>query len=154
MFTSLFSWSHQYWPHGTSMPVFNSFSPFLPRLQQKLWSFCFSSHHPFYYLLTLIREILIVTFKWFNLDCLTGLAGRTEKWLLKLPKEGETVLWGSCFMNKSARYSAGHRRKWLTNWQYRWNCHGKVFQILWACRLKMDVSIIQKNFVQTARCLG
>ena len=37
-----------------------------------------------------------------------------------------------CFMKESARHSARHRRKWLTNCQYRWNClwnfllYGKV----------------------------
>ena len=50
------------------------------------------------------------------LDCLTGFAGPTEKWLLMLPKGG-TVLCGSCFMKESARNSTGHRRKHLTNCQ-------------------------------------
>ena len=69
------------------------------------------------------------------LDCLTGHVGPTEKWLLNLSKD-ETVLWGSCFMKESTRHSAGHRRKWLTNCQYRLNCvwnflfRGKVCWIL------------------------
>ena len=57
----------------------------------------------------------------FLMLCCTGHAGPTEKWLMNIPKEGETVLWGSCFMKESARDSAGHRRKWLTNCQHRWN---------------------------------
>ena len=75
-----------------------------------------------------------------------------KKWLFNLPKTGEMVLWGPYFMKKSARHSVGHRRKWLTNCQYRWNClsnfllHEKVCQILWACRLKMNAPMVQKNF--------
>ena len=74
-----------------------------------------------------------------------------KKWLLSLPK-GKTVLQGSCLMKESARHSAGHRRKWLTNCQKRLNSlsdfllHEKVCQILWACRLEMDVPTLQKNF--------
>ena len=75
-----------------------------------------------------------------------------KKWLLKLPKEGETVLQGSFFRKESARHSTGQRRKLLTNCQYRqnnlWNflLHEKVCQILWACRLKMDTLTLQNNF--------
>ena len=72
-------------------------------------------------------------------------------WLLNFSKSGK-VLQGSCFMKESARHSAGHRRKWLINCQYKWNClwnfllHGKVWWILWACRLKMDAPMLHKNF--------
>ena len=45
-------------------------------------------------------------------------------------------------------------QKKVTNCQYRWNyvwnllLHEKVCQILWACRLKMDAPMMQKNFRQ------
>ena len=85
------------------------------------------------------------------LDCWTGLAGPTEKWLLNLTKD-EMFLQGSCFIKESVRHSAGHRRKWLTKCQYRQTClwnfllHGKVCWILRACSLKMDSPTLQKNF--------
>ena len=89
----------------------------------------------------------------------TGHAGPTEKWLLNLLKYG-MVLQGSCITEETAGHSAGHRRKWLTNCQYRWNCllnfllHGKVCQMLWACRLKMDAPMLQKNFEWLSRQQG
>ena len=76
-----------------------------------------------------------------------------KKRLLNLPKEGETVLQSSCFMKEFARHSIRHRRKQLMdfaiirqNRSSNFMLHGKVFQILWACKLKMGASMIQKNF--------
>ena len=75
----------------------------------------------------------------------------TDKWLLNLPN-GEMILWGSCFMKDSAKHSAEYRRKWLANYQYRQSClwnfmlHEKICWILSVCRLKMDATMIEKNF--------
>ncbi|CAO2610380.1 hypothetical protein LEMLEM_LOCUS14623 [Lemmus lemmus] len=60
------------------------------------------------------------------------------------PKQGRMVIQGSCFIGETARHSTGHRGKRLTSCQYRWDSlsnfllHGKVCQILWAYRLKME----------------
>ena len=76
-----------------------------------------------------------------------------KKCLLNLPKEDKTILHGSCFMKESAIHSPEHRRKQPMNFvSTRQNrssnlvLHGKICQILWICRLKMDVPMIQKNF--------
>ena len=58
-----------------------------------------------------------------SLDCLMNWTHRTHREMTaELPK-GETFLQGSCFMKESARHSAGHRRKSLTN------IGGTVFEI-------------------------
>ena len=55
-------------------------------------------------------------------------------------------------MKESVRNSTWHRRKWMSNCQYRWKSlsnfllHGKVYWILPACRLKTDVLTLQMNF--------
>ena len=84
----------------------------------------------------------------------TGYVGPTEKWLMNLPKESETVLHERVCQTfcRIHTHTHTHTHKWLTSCQYRQNClsnfllHEKVCQILWACRLKMDTLTLQNNF--------
>ena len=60
----------------------------------------------------------------FCLNCWQYTAQTEQTWQEKdcwcLPSQGRRVLWDFFFIEESARYSAGHREKWLTNFANTW----------------------------------
>ena len=71
---------------------------------------------------------------------------------VELPK-GETFLQGYSFMKESVIHPTRHKRKQLISFAStrckrlsNFRLQGKIVQILWAYRVKMDAAMIQKNF--------